>query len=366
MSSQFLLLIVSGSALFCYAIERRVAWIAHVSSVGLLIFLAMLLSQLGLVPSHSELYDLFQGPFVLTAIILLILDFRIQDILKVPIKIIAVYVFGAFGSILGGLIAGAVAANSLGIDAYKIAAQLTASYIGGVENAAAMQKLLEIPNTYFIAVLTVDIVVTCLWLQLVIWYGNDKGEEIKISEEEGTPLEGVRVSIVSILTCLFVSLGILILSSFLAKNIGFMHKILWLSILALCAGQIPFLRAQFKSAYVLGAVLFAGFFFSVGASTDFKAILQLPKVLILMPFIVIFTHGLFIIISAYIFKLNKIVYSVTSQSLIGGPGSAVAVAQVRKWKSGVAIAIILGILGYSIANFFGKFVFNFLQFISPL
>ncbi|BBH52810.1 DUF819 family protein [Fluviispira sanaruensis] len=365
MSLQLLLLIVFGSALICYAIERRVAWIAHVSSVCLLILFAMLLSQIGIVPSQSELYETLQGPIVLIAIVMMTLDFKFQDILKVPFKIVIVFLFGIFGSLLGGLIAGAVSANSLGINAYKIAAQLTASYIGGLENAAAMQKLLDIPNNYFIAVFALDSVVTSLWLIICIWYGSDKGEDIKIAENDGSAYDGVKVSIVSLLVCLFVSLGLVMLADFLAKNIGFMHKILWLSILALCAGQLPFFKNHFKPAYVLGAILFAGFFFSVGAVSDLKAILHLPKMLIFIPIIIIFTHALFIIVSARIFKLNKIALSITSQALIGGPGTAVAVAQVRKWKSGVAIAIILGVLGYSIANFFGAFVFNFLQYLLP-
>ncbi|WP_161597570.1 DUF819 family protein [Fluviispira multicolorata] len=360
-----ILLIIFGSSLFCYAIERHIAWISHVSSVCLLILFAMLLSQIGIVPAHSELYDFLQAPIVLLAIAMVTLDFKFSDFIRLPLKIIFVFIFGMLGSILGGLIAGFTAAHELGVDSYKIAAQLTASYIGGLENAAAMQKLLEIPNHYFIGTFALDSVVTSFWLIICIWFANDKGEEFKIADDDGSNFDGVQVSIVSLLACLFVALGIVILAEYAVKYVGFMHKILWISIFALFAGQTPILKDYFKSAYVLGAILFAGFFFSIGAVSDLQAILNLPKTIIMMPVIIIFTHSLFILISARLFKLNKIATSIISQALIGGPGTAVALAQTRKWKSGIAIGIILGVLGYSIANFFGVFVFNLLQYILP-
>ncbi len=366
MSNQIIFLIIFGSAFICYAVERKIAWIAHVSAVCLLILFAMLLSQIGIVPTQSELYDFFQGPLVLLAITMMTLDFRLKDMIKIPLNIIIIFIAGIIGSIVGGLISGLVASKILGIDAYKLAAQLTASYIGGLENAVAMQKIFDIPNNYFVAAFAIDNIVTSLWIVITIWLANDKGSEIQIAENEASNFDEVRVSIVSIIACLFVSLGIVLLSEYVSKYIGFLHKILWIPIFALIAGQIPMFKEYFKSAYVLGAILFSGFFFSVGAISDLKEILKLPNIIIIMPFIVVFTHAVFIIISAKILKMSRTSTLVVSQVLIGGPGTAVAVAQAKKWKSGISVGIILGVFGYSIANYFGVFVFNLLQFIMTM
>lgn len=229
-----------------------------------------------------------------------------------------------------------------------------------------MQKIMNIPNHYFIAAFAVDNIVTSLWIVICIYFANDKKNEIKIEEDDASNFDGVKTSILSIFACFFVSLSVLLLADYFAKNIGFLHKVLWMSIFAIIAGHLPFLKGYFKPAYVIGAILFSGFFFVAGAISDLNEITKLPKIIILMPFIVVFVHAIFIITSAKLLKINNMTLFITSQTLIGGPGTAVAIAQAKKWKSGVSIGIILGVFGYSIANFFGIFVFNILQFIAPM
>jgi uncharacterized membrane protein len=70
-----------------------------------------------------------------------------------------------------------------------------------------------------------------------------------------------------------------------------------------------------------------------------------------------------IIPTAYYLGVTRISTVIASQSLIGGPATAVAIAQAKNWKSGISIGIILGVLGYAVANFFGVLVYNFLQFL---
>ncbi|MBX9840040.1 MAG: DUF819 family protein, partial [Silvanigrellaceae bacterium] len=303
MDNRILLLIIFGSAFICYAVERKVAWISHVSSVCLLILFAMLLSQTGIVPAEAELYDFLQGPIVLIAIVMMTLDFRFQDILKVPVKILIIFTIGIFGSAIGGLISGFIASNELGINAYKLAAQLTANYIGGGENAAAIRTIYNIPHNYFTAVFAVDNIITSLWIVISIWFTNNKGKEAKTNANESSNFDEAQVNILSIMACLFVSLGIVLLAEFVSKNVGFLHKILWMSIFSIIVGQIKFFKEYFKSSYIFGTVLFTGFFFSIGAISNIRAIFQLPSIIIIMPLIVVLTHIIFIIIAARIFKI---------------------------------------------------------------
>ncbi|APJ04980.1 DUF819 family protein [Silvanigrella aquatica] len=365
MSTEILLLIIFGSAFACYYIERKIAWIFHASSVCLLILFAMFLNQIGFIPTETELYDHLQSSFLLIAIVMITLNFNFKDILKIPLKILIVFVVGAIGSMVGGILCGYIASYELGIDAYKIAAQLTASYIGGLENAAAMQKVISIPNHYFIASFTLDNVVTSLWIIICIYFSKDKKNEIDIEENDASSFDGVKTSILSVFACFFVALSVLFIADYLAKHVGYLHKILWLSLLTIIAGHIPFLKEFYKPGYVIGAILFSGFFFAAGAISDLNEVMKLPKFIIAMPFIIVFVHAIFIIAAAKILKLNNMTLFITSQTLIGGPGTAVAIAQAKKWKSGVSIGIILGVFGYSIANFFGVFVFNILQFFAP-
>jgi uncharacterized membrane protein len=100
--------------------------------------------------------------------------------------------------------------------------------------------------------------------------------------------------------------------------------------------------------------------------SDIRAIAALPPGIVAMPFIVVGIHALILIPAAKFLKASKISTMVASQALIGGPATAVAVAQARKWQSGISIGIILGVVGYAAANFFGVLAFNILQLIHPL
>lgn len=365
MNNETLLLIAFGSAFLCYYIEKKIAWIFHASSVCLLILLAMLLSQFKIIPSESQLYDQMQGTFLLLAIVLITLNFNIKNILEIPLKILFLFIIGACGSLIGGVFSGFIAADELGINSYKLAAQLTASYIGGLENASAMQKIIDIPNDYFIAAFAVDNIVTSLWIIVCIYYAKNNEKVAQRKDDEKSCFEEVKTTIISIFACFFIAFSILYLAEFCANKIGLFHKILWLSGLTLIVGQIPFLRIYCRPGYVIGAVLFSGFFFAAGAISDFSNIMNLPKVIIIMPFIIITTHAIAIIIAAKLLKIDRMALSITSQSLIGGPGTAVAVAQAKKYEQGISLGIILGVFGYSIANFLGYFVFSILQFLSP-
>ncbi|RDB36132.1 MAG: DUF819 family protein [Spirobacillus cienkowskii] len=360
MDNQILLLVIFGTLFLCFEIEKKLTWVTHVSSVCLVILVAMLLSQIKIIPSQSEVYDFFQGYAVLIGITLMILNFNIKNILKINYKILIVFLFGLVGSLIGGVIAGYIAHFALGDVAYKLAALFTATYIGGLDNAAAMQKMYNIPETYFTAAFTVDNIITSLWVLVSVWLGKNINAIKKTEDNTIQEYENADISLVNISACLFMATFIIIFGKALANKIGFFHSIIWITLLAIIVGQIPIIRKYCKPAYVLGATAFALFFFSVGATVNFNALLELDKIIILMPIIVVFIHAIFIFLAAKMFSINKKATIISSQALIGGPGTAIAVAQAKHWEEYFSTAIILGVLGYTVANFLGAFVFNFL------
>ncbi|WP_338636196.1 DUF819 family protein [Spirobacillus cienkowskii] len=360
MDNQVLLLVIFGTLFVCFEIEKKLAWITHVSSVCLVILVAMLLSQIKIIPSQSEVYDFFQGYAVLIGITLMVLNFKFKNILKLNYKILIVFLFGLVGSFVGGILAGYIGHFALGDTAFKLAAQFTASYIGGLENAAAMQKMYNIPETYFTAAFTIDNIITSLWVLASVWLGKSSQTITNTSDNTIQEFDSADISLVNISACLFMATLIIMLGKEMSNIIGFFHSIIWITLLAIIVGQIPIISQYCKPAYVLGATAFAFFFFSIGASVNFKALLALDKMVIIMPIIVISVHAIFIILAAKIFGVNKASTIISSQALIGGPGTAVAVAQAKHWREYFSTAIILGVFGYTLANFFGAFVFNIL------
>ncbi len=362
MSVSVILFVIFGTSVVCYGLERKVAWVGHVSSVCMIILAAFILSALNLMPKSHHVYDVFLSDCVPIALVLMVIGLDLTEVIKLPKHLITLFAMGSLGTLTGSFIAGKLAYKEMGENGYKIAAQLAASYIGGGENAVAMKEIINIPNDLFVTVFAVDNLVTSLWIVLTILLGRTTTTNLYEMEDKSNRDDGFRIEIIDILLSIFLAFGVVLLSGLLSKYIGFMHKVLYLSIIALAIGQVPAIRNRIRPAYLLGTILFCGFFYSIGAISDIDKIIGLPKMTILMPFIIVFVHGIFIILTTMLLKIGSIEMSVVSQTLIGGPATAVAVAQTKGWRVGISVGLVLGVLGYAIGTFLGSFVYSLLLF----
>jgi len=363
MDSTKLLFIICVTAGLCYGLERYVSWIAHVSAVCMTILVAMILSAAGIIPSSHEVYEYFTGPAVPVALVLMVFGLHLKEVIRLPIKIILLFLIGVLGSIIGGLVAGLIAFNDLGSESMKVAAQLTASYVGGGENAVAMQKMLDISNETFVAVFAVDNVVTSIWMALTLFWAKKNPTESNTDHPDTSHFDNVKVNIADVIVSIAVALLAVILSNLATKYFGVLHKIMYLSIFALALGQVPLVRRHTKSAYLIGSVIFAGFFFAIGAMSDFTKVAQLPFSVILMPFVVVGIHAAILFPFGYYIRTTSTETALVSQALIGGPATALALAQAKNWRSGISMSLVLGVLGYALGNFAGGIVFYILNFL---
>ncbi|MBI4236793.1 MAG: DUF819 family protein [Deltaproteobacteria bacterium] len=356
MEPELLLLVILIVSVLCLSLERKIAWFLHINGICLIILCGVLLAALGFVPHQHALYDFFSGTLVPLAIALLIMSLDIRLLTKLPRKFLAIYAIGIVASMSGALVA-ALIFRDLGLDAAKLAAQLGASYIGGGENAVAMQKIFNIPLPLFVGTFAVDNVLTSLWMLLMIFFIGPyrvQSEFVGVIEKPPPPM----FTIIEILSLIFCAIGVVWIAQFLSTRIGLLHTLLYVSLLSILAGQMGWVRRLSQSAYLLGVLLFLPFFFAIGAHSDFAAIARLPAAVLAMPPIVVGVHGLIMVICGKFLRIPRHYLAVASQSLIGGPSTAVAVAQAREWHEGVPIAVIAGVGGYAIANFIGVLIYR--------
>jgi uncharacterized membrane protein len=360
-TTEGLLTVIALVCVTCLTLERRVAWLAHISGVCLIITVALFLATLGLIPSAHPVYDFFTGPTIPIALALMVLSLDYKELIRIPRSLMVVYVFGVAGTVLGAVLATVLAARALGMDAALLAAQFSASYIGGGENAVAMQKILNIPNELFVAGFAIDNLLTSAWMVMTLAFARSKPVELETAEANQAATrvaDDTNVNMIDMLVCIaaaFIAHGI---SIWLSRTVGFLHPILYLTLVAFLLGQIPFVKLRVKPAYLLGSLLFAAFFFSIGAISDLRALVGLHWQVMLMPLVVVAVHGVIIYGAGHYFRVPTLMTSLASQSLIGGPSTAVALAQARGWKSGVSLGLIAGVLGYAIANYFGFGVYQ--------
>ena len=358
----FIIVLICTAAMF---LERAASWLAHVSGLSVIILTALILSSLGVIPHQSPLYDFFTGKAVLVAMALVIFSFRFKDLIDLPGRIWIIYLIGFIGTIAGGLLVIWVFYSFLGVNAIKLGSQLTASYIGGAENDVAMKHALAIPNDLFTSVFTVDNIITSLWMILTLFLAgknlppDTNSNSLDFLSDDN---EDNAANVFSILFSILAALFALILANSIYSCTQFISPVLYLTIIALGFGQVPQFRKWLAPSYQMGCILFIFFFFAIGATSNVNKIAQLPIGVILMPLIVVLIHGAIIFTSARLLKIPFLETAVASQALIGGPSTALALCLGKNWKKGVSMALLLGLLGYCVANFMEIMMFKLLMF----
>lgn len=339
----------------CYWLEENTKWAAHISGVLLIIIIGIILGNSNLVPSKEESYDIVFKFAVPVGIALMLLAFNPREVLHIRSKYLICFAIGAVASIIGGLVAGWVFSKALPADAWRVSGQLTASYIGGYENAVAVGRELKVPTNIFLSAFAGDSIFTTVWMMFNIIHGKFlrlSGE----NTEKNTNFRGMLTSIdlTSIAIMLAVSLVSVIIATKLNALIPQISRTIWLSLLATGMTFTP-LHSRFKGSYVIGSLFLSVFFFACGAISDVVSVFGGATLLLWFPALIVAIHGIILFSIARILKYDWSTIIVASQSLIGGPATALAVVEACRWKLQFE-AIVLGLLGYAIANYCGFFV----------
>lgn len=349
-----LVLIMSVVIAATYWLEENTKWIAHISGVILIIIVASALGGSGIVPSSSEVYDwLFKwmAPF---GIALMLLAFRPKLLLKINSDFILCFFIGVIATAIGGIIAGLIFRTILPADYWRISGQLTASFIGGYENAVSVGTGLHTSTPIFLKVFAGDSTLTALWIIVNIFQGRHLGA---LPNQKGETNGGIAntldesIDITSTAITISTAFCILAMSAYIESYYPNIPQIIWVSLFATLVTFTP-LRHRFVGSYVFGSFILSYFIFGCGAISNVSKIFSDPTVLLLFPATIVLIHALILFSVSKMFHIKKEVVIITSQCLIGGPATALAVVAARRWDYQLE-AISLGLLGYTIGNYVG-------------
>lgn len=348
------MLVMSSVIGISYWLEENTKWIAHISGVILIIIIAAILGSTGVIPSSTEVYDWQFKWIVPFGIILMLLAFNPKNLLKINKNFILCFLIGIIATTIGGVFAGYIFKLILPEDYWRISGQLTASFIGGYENAVSVGISLNTPNQVFLQAFIGDSVLTTLWIIVNIFQSrnivnnqeNTENEKANEYNQYNNSLDITSISLTVAVACF-----VFTLSSYIYNIFQFFPQILWASIIATFITFTP-LRHRFKGSYVIGSLMLSYFIFGCGAISNVSYLFNNASVLLLFPAIIVFTHALILFNLAKLFKIKKEIAIITSQCLIGGPATALAVVVARKWDYQFE-AVTLGLFGYAVGNYFG-------------
>jgi uncharacterized membrane protein len=360
-------------------------WLDHsvpaLSKVGaslMVIVFGAVLSNLGLVPVRSPVYDAISGPVTSLAIAWLLLAVHIGDLRKAGPRMIAAFGIAVLGTIVGVAVSTGVFARVFGDETWRLAGAFTGTYTGGSLNFVAVGRALKIPSDLFAGATAADNLTTGIWMAacliLPLWLARaypfpipgladgpvvDRGvgEEappVPTSVADGAHpfFSPASISALDMARLLAVGLLLLVASRVAARLVPQVPDVLWLTSFALLLAHVgPFSRME--GAMQLGNYTLHLFFAVIGIYSRIGEILAVGVSVFFFTMLTVGIHGLIVFGLGRLAKIDLGSLAVASQAAVGGPTSALAVAISREWPALVVPGIVVGLLGYAVGNYLG-------------
>lgn len=347
-----------------------------IGSAATAILIALLLSNTGVIPGTSPVYDFLLGRGVIAGIVLILLSVDIRSIRSAGAPMLAAFGLGAVGSIAGAMVMAVLVRGTLGDETWRLAGQFSATYIGGGMNFAAVGQELGTRSDLFSAGIAADVIVTAIWLVACLTipeFMPRRGEQPTVTHEgvsatdveETTPgvkrpfgldrllgSSGTPMTLVDFAGLTTITFGTIAASEFLAAAWPAMPKVLWLTTLTLLLAQVPLIR-RLSGGVVVGNFLLLLFLASNGAKSVIARIVEVGPAIFYFAAGTVLLHGLIIFGLGFAFRMNGDVLSVASQANVGGSTTAMALAGSRRRTDLILPGVVAGMLGNALGNYVG-------------
>lgn len=341
----------------------------------LVIILVAVLANLGVVPLASEgvpVYGQLLGTAAPVSIFLLLLNARLDSLLRAGAPMLAMFAFASLGTIAGVLAAGWLLSASEWMGEWygPLSGMFAATYIGGGANFNALAlhyDFMQSGNLYAAAAVA-DHVLTVIWIAVLLIFprlvaGILPTRDIVNDDDDGAgqaPQPEERPELGDLVMLLALGLGAFVISEalagWLADVAGFgVPSILILTTLALLLAQTGPV-ARLKGAETLGMYGAYLFLAALAAYCEVGALRETGTIgLLLMAFVVILIliHGAVVVLAGKLMHQSPEVVAVASATTVGG--STVVLPLVERFgrKDLLLPGIVLGSLGNLLGTYIG-------------
>ncbi|UCC26514.1 MAG: DUF819 family protein [Gemmatimonadales bacterium] len=377
------------------------------------ILFTMALSNAGLIPGASPVYDFFTGYGVLAGTVLILLSVDLSSIKAAGSAMAVAFAIGAVGSAVGAAVMGFALYPGLGEETYKLSGQFAATYIGGGVNFAAVAQAFDTSGELFTAGVAADVIITAFWLVTclavpALWRGGgtsggavegeavrgsmaggravdgegageeatDPGADTAIAaaadtapaEESDHPLvralfsSGRPVGLTDLGGATALTVSSIWVSTLLSGVFPRIPAVFWLTTLALLLAQLPAVK-RLSGTSVLGNYLILLFLACNGARSVVARIVEVGPEVFYFAVGTVAIHGTVIFGLGRLARLDLGTLAVASQANVGGSASAMAIATARGYDSRILPGVAVGILGVALGNYVGLGVGNLMRML---
>lgn len=338
----------------------------QVSGVGIMLAVAMILGNFGVIPHAAPAYDVVWSFLVPVAVPLLLLKANLRRIIPETGPMLGAFFLGVAGTLMGAVLGFLIL--PVGIDGPDLAGILSSTYIGGSMNFAAVAEALEFNEpTLLTAALAADNVVGTLHILVVVlipsvailrrWIPSPIVENAEpVVHDELTsadailPLNLLHICLVLTISLAIGAIGYGIASVLNIPNYG----ILFITAISLLVANVFHHQLEnLHGGFEIGMMMMYIFFATIGAGADVAVMIEAGVMIFVYASFIVITHIVVIVLGAKLFKMDLAEVVVASLACIGGPVAPAAISASRGWRTLVTPGLMVGILGYAIANFIG-------------
>lgn len=371
-------------------LEQKYQWASKVSGAIIALIMAMVLANLGVIPTNCTLYDDIVWGIVVPMAIPLLLQCNLSRVWKDTGRMLVVFLIGALGTVVGAFLAYYLLRGPFG-DAQglaKVASMMTGSYIGGGVNFAAMASQYAAGDDLTAAATVADNLLMAAYFFVLIACAGSKFFRKHFSHPHIAEVEaGASKEVSQTQAAAFWSRKDISLKD-IAYNFAYAIVVVWVSriisgIFSGISGNpfLDFIGQFFGSQYVwittisvivatfctktvskmhgsqeIGTYLIYLFLFVIGVPANIMTVLTKSPLLLVLTTIMVLVNMLFCFGAAKIFKASLEDSIIASNANIGGPTTAAGMAISQGWTRLVGPAMLVGVLGYVIGNYAGTLV----------
>jgi uncharacterized membrane protein len=357
------------------------------------------LTTAGVIPDESPLYEWVKDYVLPASLLLLILALDLPGILRLGPKAVIMLLAGTTGVVIGGPISLLICQQWLPEDAWRGMAALAGSWIGGGANFVAIGQAAEVSTTMLATMVIPDVFVANIWMGTLLylsahqhtidrWTGANAAA-IRDLERRMAEFQQ-RVSRLPSLADLMVILALGFAGSWISFAAGeelgayvarlnqgesgpvirALHdnisaktwKYIIVTTLGLVLSCTRLRNYEGAGASKLGSVMIYLLVACIGASADFRKIVEAPGFMV-MGFIWMACHVVILLAVGRLIRAPLFFVAVGSQANIGGAASAPVVASAFH-PSLAPVGALLAVAGYVLGTYAGLLCMQMLRSVA--
>ncbi|TYS61932.1 DUF819 domain-containing protein [Bacillus infantis] len=370
-------------------LEQRYSWAAKISGAIIALIGAIILSNTGIIPTASPVYDAIWTFIIPLAIPLLLFHVNFKRIWKESGRLLIIFLISSIGTVAGVMISFFLLKDHIPV-LDKLGAMLSASYIGGGVNFAAMAAKFEAPGEMVSSAVVADNLMMAIYfivLMMIPAMGffrrrfraphvekvesggvREEGKTLAESfwERKDISLKDIALSVGTAFLLVVVSFKIAAFmdglipsgedTSFFLNLLNglFGDNYLMLTTLTFLAlALFPRYFESINGSQEIGTFLIYLFFVVIGIPASIPLIVQNAPLLLVFVFIIVVVNLAVSLTAGKLLKYNLEEILLASNANVGGPTTAAAMAIAKGWKDLIGPILVVGTLGYIIGNYVG-------------